>query len=161
MPDSQLGHEKTLTGIIPALAGANLIYGPGMLESGITFDFAQLVLDNEFIEMIKHTIRGFAVDDESLAIDVIKAVGPSKDFLGERHTLEHMQIHSQPEFLDRNRMEKWKALGAMDSYAKAAEKTRLILKNHKPQTLTEKVAADIRAIIAETEGEMGCLKAKP
>jgi trimethylamine---corrinoid protein Co-methyltransferase len=155
MPDSQMGHEKTLTGIIPALAGANLIYGPGMLESGITFDFAQLVLDNEFIGMIKHTIRGFAVDDESLAIDVIKAVGPSKDFLGERHTLEHMQIHSQPEFLDRNRMEKWKVLGAVDSYAKAAEKTRHILKNHNPQPLTDKVTADIRAIIAETEGELG------
>ena len=33
-----MGHEKTLTGIIPALAGANLIYGPGMLESGITLN---------------------------------------------------------------------------------------------------------------------------
>jgi trimethylamine--corrinoid protein Co-methyltransferase len=155
MPDSQMGHEKTLTGIIPALAGANLIYGPGMLESGITFDFAQLVLDNEFIAMIKHTVMGFAVDDESLAVDVIKAVGPSRDFLGERHTLEHMQIHSQPEFLDRNRMEKWKASGAVDSYAKAAEKTRHILKNHKPEPLTDKVAADIQAIIAETEAELG------
>ena len=43
-----MGHEKTLTGLMAALAGANLIYGPGMLESGITFDFAQLVMDNEF-----------------------------------------------------------------------------------------------------------------
>ncbi|MBW2635160.1 MAG: hypothetical protein JRE14_13745, partial [Deltaproteobacteria bacterium] len=43
-----MGHEKTLTGLIPALAGANMIYGLGMLESGITFDFAQLVLDCEF-----------------------------------------------------------------------------------------------------------------
>ncbi|MEJ2168511.1 MAG: hypothetical protein P8X90_23620 [Desulfobacterales bacterium] len=40
-----------------------------MLESGITFDFAQLVLDNEFIGMIKHTIRGFAVDDETPAVE--------------------------------------------------------------------------------------------
>jgi trimethylamine--corrinoid protein Co-methyltransferase len=156
-----MGHEKTLTGIIPALAGANLIYGPGMLESGITFDFAQLVLDNEFIGMIKHTIRGITVDDESLAVDVIKAVGPSKDFLGEKHTLKHMQIHSQPEFLDRNRMEKWKAMGAVDSYAKAAEKTRHILKNHKPEPLPDKVVADIQSIIRETEDELGVSKAKP
>ena len=46
-----MGHEKTLTGLIPALAGANLIYGPGMLESGLTFDFAQLVLDCEFSDL--------------------------------------------------------------------------------------------------------------
>jgi trimethylamine--corrinoid protein Co-methyltransferase len=156
-----MGHEKTLTGIIPALAGANLIYGPGMLESGITFDFAQLVLDNEFIGMIKHTIRGITVDDESLAVDVIKAVGPSKDFLGEKHTLKHMQIHSQPEFLDRNRMEKWRAMGAVDCYAKAVEKTRHILKNHKPEPLPDKVVADIQSIIRETEDELGVSKAKP
>jgi trimethylamine--corrinoid protein Co-methyltransferase len=150
-----MSHEKTLTGIIPALAGANLIYGPGMLESGITFDFAQMVLDNEFAGMIKHTIRGITVDDESLALEVIKAVGPSKDFLGERHTLEHMQIHSQPEFLDRNRMEKWKAMGAVDSYTKAAEKTRHILLNHKPQPLPDKVLGDIRSIIEEAEEVLG------
>ena len=47
-----MGHEKTLTGLIPALAGANLIYGPGMLESGIAFDYAQLVLDSEFIRQL-------------------------------------------------------------------------------------------------------------
>ena len=150
-----MGHEKTLTGLIPALAGANLIYGPGMLESGITFDFAQLVLDNEFVGMIKHAVRGFAVDDESLAVDVIKAVGPSKDFLGERHTLDHMQIHSQPEFLDRNRMEKWKALGAVDSYSKALEKTRYILQNHKPAPLPDQAVKEIQSIIRETEEELG------
>ena len=105
--------------------------------------------------MIKHAIRGFAVDDESLAVDVIKAVGPSRDFLGERHTLEHMQIHSQPEFLDRNRMEKWKASGAVDSYAKAVEKTRYILQNHKPEPLPDDVLAEIQSIIRETEEELG------
>jgi trimethylamine--corrinoid protein Co-methyltransferase len=155
-----MGHEKTLTGIIPALAGANLIYGPGMLESGITFDFAQLVLDNEFIGMIKHVIRGMAVDDESLAVDVIKAVGPSKDFLGERHTLEHLQIHSQPEFLDRSRMEHWQAMGSVDSYTKAAEKTRYILQNHKPEPLPDKVMGEIQSIIRETEAELRVSKEK-
>jgi trimethylamine--corrinoid protein Co-methyltransferase len=36
--DAQSGHEKTITGILPALAGANVIYGLGMLEMGITFN---------------------------------------------------------------------------------------------------------------------------
>ena len=149
-----MGHEKTLTGLIPALAGANLIYGPGMLESGITFDYAQLVLDSEFIRMIKHVIRGFAVDGESLAVDVIKSVGMSGDFLSQKHTLEHMQDHSQPELMDRSRMEKWKAAGARDSYQRALEKTRDILQNHQPEPLPEKVLADIRSIITETQGEL-------
>ena len=128
-----MGHEKTLTGLIPALAGANLIYGPGMLESGLTFDFAQLVLDNEFVRMIKHTIGGFEVSDEALAVDVIKAVGPAKDFLTQEHTLKYVRSHSQPEFINRDKRERWQAAGGTDSYAKAVEKTRDILQNHKPQ----------------------------
>jgi trimethylamine--corrinoid protein Co-methyltransferase len=149
-----MGHEKTLTGLIPALAGANLIYGPGMLESGITFDYAQLVLDCEFIRMMKHVIRGFAVDGESLAVDLIQSVGMSGDFISQKHTLEHIQDHSQPEFMDRSRMEKWKAAGARDSYQRALEKTRDILQNHRPEPLPEKVLADIRSIITETQGEL-------
>ena len=149
-----MGHEKTLTGLIPALAGANLIYGPGMLESGLTFDYAQLVLDNEFVRMIKHAIGGFVVDDETLAVDVIKAVGPGRDFLTQDHTLKYVRSHSQPELIDREKMEKWKAAGSTDSYSRAAEKTRDILQNHQPHPLPEKVAADIQAIITETEGEL-------
>ena len=149
-----MGHEKTLTGLIPALAGANLIYGPGMLESGITFDYAQLVLDSEFIRMIKHVINGFAVDGDSLAVGLIKSVGMSGDFIAQRHTLEHMQDHSQPEFMDRRRMEKWQAAGARDSYQQALEKTRYILQNHQPEPLPTKVLYDIRSIITETQGEL-------
>ena len=150
-----MGHEKTLTGLIPALAGANLIYGPGMLESGITFDFAQLTLDSEFIRMINHTIRGFAVDDESLAVDLIKEVGPSKDFLAQEHTLKHMRSHSQPELIDRSHMDKWKQSGATDSYTRAAEKTRHILDTHQPKALPESVLDEIRTIITDTEDELG------
>jgi len=137
------------------LAGANLIYGPGMLESGITFDFSQLVLDNEFARMIKQTIRGFTVDDESLAVDVIKSVGPSKDFLAHDHTLKHMRTHSRPELIDRSGVETWRASGATDSYQRALEKTRDILQNHKPDPLPQKVLAEVRSIITETEGELG------
>jgi len=137
------------------LAGANLIYGPGMLESGITFDVAQLVLDNEFARMIKQTVRGFTVDDESLAVDVIKSVGPSKDFLAREHTLKHMRTHSRPELIDRNEMETWHASGATDSYQRALEKARDILQNHKPEPLPEKVQTEMRSIITETEGELG------
>ena len=150
-----MGHEKTLTGLIPALAGANLIYGPGMLESGITFDFAQLVLDNEFAKMIKHTTRGFRVNKETLAADVIKEVGPAKDFLTHNHTLKHMRAQSEPELIDRTGIEDGRAAGGNDIYARAAEKARKILENHKPEPLLEEVSLKIRAIIMEAEDELG------
>ena len=149
-----MGHEKTLTGLIAALAGANLIYGPGMLESGITFDFAQLVLDNEFAKMIKHTVKGLGVSKETLAADVIKEVGPAKDFLTHNHTLMHMRSQSQPELIDRKGIEDWRAAGGTDIYARAAEKAQTILANHKPEPLTDAVSKKIRSIITETENEL-------
>jgi trimethylamine--corrinoid protein Co-methyltransferase len=137
------------------LAGANLIYGPGMLESGITFDFAQLVLDNEFARMIKHTVNGFRVDRESLAVDIISEVGPAKDFLMHEHTFNHMKSQSLPELIDRKGMEEWKASGAKDIYQKAIEKTTDILENHKPDPLPENVCKEMKSIIRETELELG------
>ena len=86
MGDAQAGHEKTLTGLLAALAGVNVVYGLGMLESGVTIDFGQLVMDNEFAGMIKHVLHGIPVDDENLAVDVIHDVGPLKDFLAQKHT---------------------------------------------------------------------------
>ena len=62
-----------------ALAGANLIYGAGMIESGVTFDCGQLVMDNEIARMIKHVVNGIPVDDETLAVEDIAGVGPFGD----------------------------------------------------------------------------------
>jgi trimethylamine--corrinoid protein Co-methyltransferase len=153
-----MGHEKTLTGLIAALAGADLIYGPGMLESGITFDIAQLVLDNEFVKMIKHALSGFHINSETLAVDVIQQVGPARDFLAHPHTYKHMRGQSQPELIDRRRMEDWLAAGGHDIYTRAREKAKRILKEHHPQPPPEDVCSEIRSIIKETEDELGVSK---
>ena len=100
MVDAQSGHEKTITGMLPALAGANVIYGLGMLEMGITFDLAQLVLDNEIAEMIKYTVNGIPVNDETLAVDVISELGIGKDFLSHETTYKNMATQSRAELMD-------------------------------------------------------------
>ena len=150
-----MGHEKTLTGLMAALAGANLIYGPGMLESGITFDFGQLVMDNEFARMLRHTMKGFTIDNESLAADVIGEVGPARDFLMHEHTFRHMRAQSKPELIDRRGMEEWKASGSRDIYKRATEQARDILDTHQPKPLPDNVIREIQSIIAETEAELG------
>ena len=57
-----------------AQGGANVIYGAGMIEMGMTFDLAQLIIDSEIYKMVLHTINGFEVNEETLALDVIKEV---------------------------------------------------------------------------------------
>ena len=155
MVDAQSGHEKTLTALLPALAGANLIYGLGMIESGMTFDFGQLVMDNEFARMIKFTLGGIPVNDETLAVDVIAEVGAFKDFLGHEHTMKHMREQSPSALIDRRVREEWEAAGSMTLYERATAKAREILDTYQPEPLPESVAAEMRDIVADAEKDLG------
>jgi trimethylamine--corrinoid protein Co-methyltransferase len=141
--------------LLPALAGANLIYGLGMIEMGMTIDYGQLVLDNEFAKMIKFLLNGIPVNDETLAADVIREVGIGKDFLSHDHTYNHMQSQSQPVLIDRNMREDWEASGSTDIHRRALDKAKNILETHKPDPLPDDVLATLRSIIEETEEELG------
>ncbi len=132
-----------------------MIYGLGMLESGITFDFGQLVLDAEFARMIKHVVKGIPVTDETLAVDVIKKVGPFGDFLCNKHTIQHMRTQSQPDFIDRTMRETWERKGSLGLHEKAMTKVKHILENHKPDPLPQSVLNTLREIVSGTEKEMG------
>ena len=132
-----------------------MVYGLGMLESGVTIDFGQLVMDNELAGMIKHVLKGIPVDDENLAVDVIHDVGPLKDFLAQKHTLKHMKSQSQPSLIDRRRRSKWQELGGTDIYERASAKAREILETHEPDPLPDDVVSTIRSIVEGAEEELG------
>ena len=140
---------------MPALAGANLIYGLGMIESGMTFDFGQLVMDDEFARMVKQAVAGVPVSDETLAVDVIASVGPFRDFLSEDHTMRHMREQSQPRVIDRRVREEWAAQGSSTIYERATMKAREILETHQPLPVPESAREEMRAIIAEAEKHLG------
>jgi len=137
------------------LAGANLIYGLGMIEMGMTIDYGQMVMDNEFARMIKYLVQGIPVNDETLAVDVIKEIGVGKDFLSHESTYKHMRTQSQPKLIDRRMREDWQAAGSTDIYQRALEEARYILENHKPDPLPDDVPAAIRSIVEEAEAELG------
>jgi trimethylamine---corrinoid protein Co-methyltransferase len=134
-----------------ALAGANLIYGAGMTESGVTFDYAQYVLDNDMARMIKHAVQGVPVNDETLAVEDVVAVGPFRDFLSLDATLRHMREQSQPKYLDRRVREDWEAAGARDAYAVAKDAAVRILEEHRPEPLPDDIAAELDAVVAAAE----------
>jgi len=140
------------------LAGANLIYGLGMIEMGMTIDYGQMVMDNEFARMIKYLVQGIPVNDETLAVNVIKEIGIGKDFLSHGSTYKHMRTQSQPKLIDRRMREDWQAAGATDIYQRALEEARYILENHKPDPLPDDVLAAIRSIVEEAEAELGVKK---
>lgn len=144
-----------MTALIPILAGANMIYGPGMLEMGITMSFGQLVADADFIRMFDRVLDGIPVNDESLAIDLIHKVGPRGQFLGEKHTVKHfMDYQADPKVMNRDTRDDWKQAGAKDLDKKSNEIAREILDTHKPEVLSEETVKKIQQIVANAEKEL-------
>jgi trimethylamine--corrinoid protein Co-methyltransferase len=152
LPDAQAGHEKTLTAMLPALAGANLIYGMGMLEMGQVLSFSQMVMDNEFAAMIKRSIRGIEVNDELMAVDLIKQVGIGGNFLGQKHTMEHIigeQV--QADLIDRRMRGGWEKRGGRDLHQSSVERAKEILKTHQPKQLEGDLAEELVKIAKSAE----------
>ncbi len=137
------------------MAGANLIYGAGMLDSGLVFSYAQLVIDNDIFKMIRKVMQGMHIDDENLAVDIINSVGPGGDFLMQDHTMKYMRtLPSAPNLIERGNRERWLSFGGKGLGERAAEKAAEILANHKPAPLSDHAKSELRAIVEEADAEM-------
>lgn len=91
--DFQSGYERMANGLVPYLAGADIISGIGDMESGMAGSLVQMALDNELVAFIRRVQRGFAVDTDSLAVDVIRSVAASEqgNYLAEMHSVRYLR----------------------------------------------------------------------
>ena len=126
-----------------------------MIESGVTFDLGQLVMDNEIARMIKFAVNGIAVTDATMAVDDIVNVGAFGDYLSLDATLNHMRELSQPEVLDRRVREDWEARGATDLAARARARALDLVESHEPLPIDPDVAEQVHRVIEAADREKG------
>jgi trimethylamine--corrinoid protein Co-methyltransferase len=152
--DEQAGYERMANMLLPALAGAHGITGIGCLEAYLTTSPAQLVIDNEIAGMILRGLKGIEVNEETLALDAIRKVGPRGNFLREKHSLQHLRKELYiPELADRKTREEWQKIGAKDILQRAKEKAKQILETHEPEPLEKDIQEELRKIVKEAEKE--------
>ena len=133
-----------------------MIYGIGMLENGITWDFAQLVMQHEMVGMFLKTCEGVPVDDEHLAVDVIAEVGPGGEFVSHMHTFQNFRKLSKPDakVFDRNNFDGWMAMGGQDIVERSYEKAIDMIENGKPKMpLPEETRKALHAMLEEAEAD--------
>ena len=150
--DAQIGHEKTLTGLMPALARTSLIYGMGMIDMGMAVSYEQLLMDAEFVRMFKRAEQGIQVNEDTIGLEVIAAVGPAGNYLNQRHTLKHMRKEiSTAKLIDRKFYSLWEKEGSLDMVQRANKEARRIFAEYEPERLAPEICKKIDAIIAEAE----------
>jgi trimethylamine--corrinoid protein Co-methyltransferase len=111
--------------------------------------------------MIRKVMQGMHVDDENLAVDIIKSVGPGGDFLMQDHTMKYMRtLPSVPNLIERNNRENWLASGGKGLAERAAERAAEILADHKPVPLSDEAKSALRVIVEESSAEMEAMKKK-
>jgi trimethylamine--corrinoid protein Co-methyltransferase len=126
----------------------------GMLESGMTWSHEQLMIDNDIVTMIKRTIQGIDVTDDTMAVDLIKQAHEIRDFLHQSHTIQFMRRQSRPKLIDRTTRGTWEAKGSKDLTQRAREEARRIIKTHQPEPLSDDVKKTLREIVASAEKEL-------
>jgi trimethylamine--corrinoid protein Co-methyltransferase len=154
-PDVQAGLEKALTVLFTALAGVEVIHHgvSGNLAGAMANSLEQLVIDNEIAKMINQLLAGFEVTPDTLAFDVIKAVGPGGHFLDQPHTISRFQQELyMSQLLDRQYELEWPVSVDETMLGRAGDKVHQILANHRPPRLDPLVQGRIQDLLDQLTG---------
>jgi len=150
--DTQSGYESALTSLLCALAGANFIHdAAGLMEFALTACYEKYVIDNEILGMVMRAVEGITVNDDTLAFDLIKQVGPGGNFVTAKHTRRFMRSeHYQPSLSDRDGREEWEARGGKSALERATERVEEIISKHNwslPVEIRRQVLSEIAGIV--------------
>jgi len=142
----QVGLENIYVALLAVMAGADMCLGStGLMEAVTVLDMRRVVFDREIFQAIDIITNGIEVNDETLAFDMIREVGPRGTFLGQRRTVKELPKLWPPSIL----FEKPKLAGEKyrDAEEVAHEVIDWVLKNHYPEPLDEKVRQELRRIV--------------
>ena len=108
VPSCEMGMQKALNAIPAIMAGSLGIGTLGLLSVDEIGSPIQLIIDNEYAGALQRFARGFEVDEEHLAFDLIKELGPGGLFTGTAHTVRHYRKeHWQPDLFSREMYNSW------------------------------------------------------
>lgn len=139
IPDAQAGYERALQVLGCALAGTNFVHlSIGMMEQMLLASYEQCVIDNEILGAAFRITAGFEVNTDTLAVDVIRELGPGGNYLTHEHTLRYLRkVRWFPKITNREKWGVWEAGGSRDMRERAKEEAERILREHHPQYLTQ------------------------
>jgi trimethylamine--corrinoid protein Co-methyltransferase len=153
-PDQQAAYEKFASAVTPILAGADMIAGIGLIEDCRTVWLEQLVIDSEMAQIIGRMARGIEVNEETLALDVVHKVGIGRDYLGQRHTMQHFKTeHFIPTVTDRYSYDGWISRGGRSLLDRAGDEVRRIFKEHTVEPMPKEVSETANELLKKRAGK--------
>lgn len=150
MMDMQMGIERTVAALVPAMAGADNLSGMGgAWEAAGSYEM--LVIDDEIYSDVFRVVRGVEVDTERLAVDVIDKVGHMGNYLAQPHTMKFLRMGElrYSSLYDKRSWEKAGKEGVRPLQDAARDAVKKILKEHQPMPLEKDQERDLEKVVKE------------
>lgn len=162
IPDYQAGLETAMGAVLGALAGIDLISGPGILDYLLTQSLEKLCLDHEACGMALRLVRGIAKRPGDSVALLGELVAGGGQFLSNRHTRQHWrgELTVASPLIDRETFTDWEARGAQSARQRAAAEVRRRLARAEDPPLAPELAAELDRIM-EGEAERAGLAELP
>jgi trimethylamine--corrinoid protein Co-methyltransferase len=147
LPDEQATLEATYYAITSALGGVDLMFDGGCLEGGLLWSPELLVIVDEIVDLARATIAGIRIDDETVALDVVREVGIGDIYLGHDHTLAHFRELWLPRLMSWQGRTEWEAAGATTLGERVRARTADLVQTHTPAPLPDATLAAMHDVI--------------
>ena len=145
--------EKFVTTLPLVLTGADLIQGPGGLNTSNMMSLEQIVVDDEIARMCQRLRDGVDTATDKNFFEDIKEVGPGGHFLRQRNTRSAARSAEfvKPVLVDRSPYEQWAELGRPDLYDKAKAKVEEILASPQLNPLPDNIIEKLEAVMRKAD----------
>jgi len=154
--DAQAGYETGIGAVLAALAGVNVVSGPGMLNYESSVSFEKLVIDDEICGMAYRLLDGIAGREIPLAEHLFHDFKPDTQFLTLPHTRTWYRLeHRHSPLPDRDTYDAWVAAGGKTIADRASERARDILETRAARTPEANLAHELRRVILEDARRCG------
>ena len=133
VPDAQAGIESALAiETVLRLDVQFVLHAAGILSSFNCFSPEKFVIDDEVLSALRIAQRPIEIDDETLALDVMAAVGPGGTVLNQVHTRRHARAGRRAGIMNRDPFQTWLGLGGHDLAEVAARRVAESLEAYSP-----------------------------
>ncbi len=156
LPDAQAMNEGTMSMLSAIHCGANFIlHSAGFLDGLLSMSYEKFMLDADFCGALHTYLDGIRIDDNQLALDAFREVGPGNHFFGCAHTMANYQSAFWDSALDDNEpFEKWEAAGSSDAAARANKAWKKTLAEYEAPPLDEAIDEALKDFVARRKTEM-------
>jgi trimethylamine---corrinoid protein Co-methyltransferase len=156
LPDAQAMNEGTMSMLAAVHCGANFVlHSAGFLDGLLSMSYEKFVMDADFCGALHSYLDGVRIDDEQLALDAFREVGPGNHFFGCAHTMANYETAFwDSEIADNEPFEKWTAGGSQDAAERANRKWKTMLAEYEAPPLDVAIDDALRDFMARKKGDV-------